>query len=283
MERRIWVYPTRRTWLVTLSLTTLVLAVGPARAPAQAEADLRVFTGTWREAPSKSRAAISKEFTYTFTQDSDGFVTIMRGVVQLRDRVRLDGRDYPTLEIQGRTTSWTQVSDTVYETTIKNGGVLTARGRWTLSGDGKRLSQETTRAEPEAATNVIEYVRTSGVGNSLIGVWEPVSSRTSVPDSFLVTLSDVMTLNVFFPRSGVSYAMQPDGKEYEARSDALPNMTAVVTALASRTLQRTTFRDRTPMLETVWVLSLDGRVLTLTSRTPGSSAEPSVFVYEKQE
>ena len=77
--------------------------------------------------------------------------------------------------------------------------------------------------------------------------------------------------------------MRPDGQEYDARSDAFPDMKAVVTGLGLRALSRTTFRGRSPMLEAVWTLSSDGRTLTVTSRTPGASAEPSVFVYERQE
>ncbi len=129
---------------------------------------------------------------------------------------------------------------------------------------------------------IIEYIRTSGSGNSLIGRWQPVSSTSSVAESFVVTLSDATTLSVSF-RTGVSYTMRPDGQEYDARSDAFPDMKAVVTGLGSRALQRTTFRDRRPMLEAAWTLSSDGRTLTVTSRTVGSSDEPSVFVYERQE
>jgi hypothetical protein len=160
--------------------------------------------------------------------------------------------------------------------------VLVARGKWTLSADGRRLTQETTRTQPQADTNIIEYIRTSGSGNSLIGGWEPVSSTSSVAESFVVTLSDATTLSVSF-RTGVSYTMRPDGQEYDARSDAFLDMKAVVTGLGPRALQRTTFRGRTPMLEAVWTLSSDGRTLTVTSRTVGSSDEPSVFVYERQE
>jgi hypothetical protein len=248
----------------------------------QPTVDLSAFVGTWMQNPALSRGTISKELTYTFDQEADGFITIVRGRIQLRDRIRFDGNDYPTPDVVGRTTSWTRVGDTVYQTTIKNGGVLTATGRWTLSGDGRRLTQETTRTEPQATTNTIEYIRTAGSGNSLIGAWEPVSSRSSMPESFVVTLSDVTSLFVSF-RSGVSYTMRPDGQEYEARSDAFPDMKAVVKGLGSGSLQRTTFRGRSPMLEAVWTLSSDRQKLIVTSRAPGSSAEPAVFVYEKQD
>jgi len=272
-----------RRWLGILSLAVVVSAVNPpAKAAQQSGVDLKAFVGSWTQNPAKSRGNISKNLTYTFTQEPDGFITIVRGLVQLRDRVRFDGNDYPTPDVAGRTTAWTRVSDTTYETTIKNRGVLGARGKWTVSADGRRLTQETTRTQPQADTNIIEYIRTSGSGNSLIGRWEPVSSTSSVAESFVVTLTDATTLSVSF-RTGVRYTMRPDGQEYDARSDGFPDMHAVVIGLGSRALQRTTFRARRPMIEAVWTLSTDGRSLTMTSRTVGSSDEPSVFTYDRQE
>lgn len=270
-------------WLGTLSLAVVLGTVSPpARAAQQSSVDLKAFVGSWTQNPARSHGTISKDLTYTFSQEADGFIVIVRGRVQLRDRVRFDGKDYPTPDIPGRTTSWTRVSDTIHETTIKNGGVLGARGKWTLSADGRHLTQETTRTQPPFDTNIIEYIRTSGSGNSLIGAWEPVSSTSSVPESFVVTLSDATALSVSF-RTGVNYTMRPDGQEYDARSGAFPDMKAVVTGLGSRALHRTTFRGRRPMTEAVWTLSPDGRTLTVTSRTVGSSDEPSVFVYERPE
>ena len=265
----------------TLSLAVVLGTIPPAGAGHQAAVDLKAFVGSWTQNPARSRGSISKDLTYTFSQEADGFITIVRGRVQLRDRVRFDGNEYPTPDIPGRTTSWTQVSNTVYETTIRNASGLVARGKWTISADGRHLTQETTRILPQPDTNVTEYIRTYGSGASLIGVWEPVSSTSSVPESFVVTLADVTTLSVSF-RSGVKYLMRPDGQEYDARSGEFPGMKAVVTGLGARALQRTTFRGRSPMLEAVWTVSSDGRTLTVTSRTVGSSDEPRVFVYERQ-
>src|SRR6187431_2134770 len=141
---------TIRRWLGTLSLAVVLgTANPPAKAAQQSGVDLKAFVGSWTQNPARSRGTISKDLTYTFSQEADGFITIVRGRVQLRDRVRFDGSDYPTPDIPGRTTSWTQVSNTTYETTIKNGAGLVARGKWTLSADGRHLTQETTRTQPQ--------------------------------------------------------------------------------------------------------------------------------------
>jgi hypothetical protein len=139
---------------------------------------------------------------------------IVRGGVQLRDRVRLDGKDYSTPEVPGRTVSWTKVGDSVYETTIKRDGSLVAKGRWTLSEGVKRLTQETipARVDDQNVTNFTEYVRTFGDGNSLLGEWKPVSSRSGEADLFVVTQIDAGVLKVFYPRNQGSFTIRPDGK-----------------------------------------------------------------------
>lgn len=265
--------------------TVLLLAVGTVPAATrQAGVELGAFIGTWKENTAKSRAFVSRALTYTFSQASDGFVVIVRGGVQLRDRVRLDGKDYPTPDIPGRTVSWTKVGDAVYETTIKRDGALVAKGRWILSEGGRRLTQETTptRVDAQNLTNVTDYVRTAGEGNSLLGEWKPVSSRAAEPDLFVVTPIDEGALKVFYPRNQGSYTIRPDGKEdTETGPNALSDMTTSAVALGPRTLRRTTLRGHTPMLEAVMTVSPDGKTLTVTTRKPGSPDEPSVFVYEK--
>ena len=268
------------------SVTTgLVLAMGVQAAGQSSKVDLSAFIGTWKEDQPKSRPFISSALTYTFSQEPDEFVTIERGGVQLRDRVRFDGKDYQTPGVAGRTISWTKVADTAYETRIKREGALIGTGRWFLAQDGKRLTQETTpvRADGQTDTNVIEYVRVSGEGNSLVGVWKPLSTRSAVPDLFVVTPVEDNALKVFYPKNRSSYTIRPDGKEYTpAGQNTLLDMTTSAEALGPRTVRRTTLRAHMPIFEAVMAVSSDGTTLTITIRTPGSPDQPSVFVYEKQ-
>jgi hypothetical protein len=267
----------------TLRAAAVVLLVCATKA---ADTDLPAFAGTWKENQSKSRAFISSALTYTFSAEPDGYVTIVRGRVQLRDRVRMDGKDYPTPGVEGRTVSWMKVSETMYESIIKRGGALVGTARWVLSDSGKHLTQETTpvRANGDNDVNVIEYVRMSGDGNSLIGEWKPVSTRSAVPDLFTVTLMGE-ELNVFYPKYGTTvYTMRLDGRKYPfSGPNALPGMTSAAEARELRTLRRMTFQGEQPALETVMSVSADGRTMTVTTRTPGGSDEPSVYVYEKQQ
>ena len=253
---------------------------------APAVTDLRVFVGTWKENQSKSRSFISSTLTYTFTADPDGFINIVRGGVQLRERVRMDGQDYPTPGFKGRTASWVKVNDLLYESTIKRDGTLIAAGKWMLSDAGRQLTQETTpvRANGEKDISIIQYERISGHGDTLLGKWKPVSARSAVPDLFRITLRDD-ELSVFYPKYGATlYTMRLDGKRYPlAAPNTLPGMTTVAQALATRSLRRTTFRADSPTLEIVMTVSADGNTMTVTTHAPNSSDEPSVFVYEKQE
>jgi len=271
---------------ICLWVLTIVVAGSTAAATnAQSGVDLDAFLGTWKEDTAKTQKSIPTTFTYTFSQDADGFVTIVRANTPVRDRVRFDGKDYETPGIPGRTVSWTKVGDTVYETAIKRDGALLANGRWTVSDGGQRLTQETTpiRQDGQSGTDVIEYVRVSGKGDSLLGLWKPVSSRTALADLFVVTRVDDAALKVLYPRNQSSFVIRPDGKPYApSGANVLPDMTTATDAIGPRAVRRTSFRGQTPTLETVMTVSADGTILTVTTRTPGSSGEPAVFIYEKQ-
>jgi hypothetical protein len=257
-----------------------------AQENARSETDLRVFVGSWKEDQSKSRPSISGSATYTFTAESDGSITIARGGLPFRDRVRMDGKDYSTPGIVGRTVSWTQASTTVFESTIKRDGTLLGTARWMLSEAGKHLTEETTpiRANGDNDVNIIEYVRSSGEGNTLLGVWTPISTRSAVADAFVVTLIGD-ELSVFYPKYGTTvYTMRLDGKRYSPTGPrALPDSTAAAESVGPRSLRRTTYQADKPMLETVMTVSPDGKTMTVTTHVPGTSEAPSLFIYQKQE
>jgi hypothetical protein len=158
----------------SLLTAVVIVMIGTTRA---ADTDLRAFVGTWKQNQAKSRHAVSGALTYTFTAESDGFVSVVRANTPVHDRVRFDGRDYPASVAPNQTVSWSRVSDTAFESTIKRDGVLLASTRWILSEDRKRLTQETTpvRANGDSDVNVMEYVRSSGEPNTILGVWTPVS------------------------------------------------------------------------------------------------------------
>jgi hypothetical protein len=142
---------------IPVMITALLMWAMVDSSAQQGGLELEAFVGTWR-ASTTSRELTSSSATYTFQPDVDGYVLIERGGVQLRDRVRFDGQDYPTPGIAGRTVSWIKVSDTVYETTTKRDGALVAKNRWVISEGGKRLTQETTpvRIDDKNVTNVTD-------------------------------------------------------------------------------------------------------------------------------
>ena len=256
-------------------------------APRAADTEVRAFVGTWRENPAKSRHTSQLTLTYTFTAEPDGFVSIVRANTPLRDRARIDGKDYPTPGVPGRAISWRQVSDTVFESAIKRDGALIVSARWTLSDGGGHLTQETipVRANGDNDINIIEYVRTAGDGNTLLGEWKPISSRSAVPDLFVITLVDD-ELQVFYPKYGfIVYTMRLDGRKYPLTApNAAAGTSSVAEGLGPRTLRRTTFQNEEPTLEHAMSVSADGETMTITIRNPSSSGldEPSIVVYERQ-
>ena len=267
------------------TFTTIISVLLMLAAGTQSATDLGAFVGTWRENQSKSRPFTSSVFTYTFTSDADGFVLVERGGVPLRDRVRFDGVDYPTPSIPGRTASWTKVTETLYESTIKRNGTLLATGRWTLSEGGAHLTQETRpiRANGQNDISIMEYARISGDPASLLGVWKPISSRSAVPDLFTMTLSD-SELRAFYPKyGGVVYTVRLDGKPYALSGpNAFPDATTAAQAVSLRSFRRTTFQGGKPTLEIVMTVASDGETMTVTTHVPGTVDPPSVYIYERR-
>jgi hypothetical protein len=273
------------SWLPKAVVAVVALVGVTGSAARAAETNLQAFVGTWKENQAKSHHVMSGALTYTFTEEPDGLVSIVRANTPLHDRAGFDGMDYPQPSMPGRSVSWTKVSDTQYDSTIKTNGVLLASARWTLLDGGTRLTQETipVRANGDRDVGTIEYVRISGAGNTLFGVWKPVSSRYTVPDLFTITLVGD-ELHVFYPKYGyVVYTMRVDGKRY---APTAPNTVAgagtMAESVAVRTVRRITYQGEKATLEIILDVSADANTMTVTTRTPGSSDEPSVTVYERQ-
>ena len=273
-----------RVWRSLAAVLLSAVLVAPV-AGRQPRLDLQSFVGTWTEDVTQRRA-VTSGLTYTFSHEADGFITIVRAGVDLRDRVRFDGNDYETAGVPGRTVSWIKVSDTTYETAVKRDGAFVAKGRWILSEDGKRLRQETSprRVDGKTVTNVSEYVRISGEGNSLIGEWKPIASHSPEADQFELSLTDETALTMRYPRNQTTITIRPDGQEYTTTGpNSLPGMTTSAEAIDARSFRRTTLREHKPLFETVMTLSSDGKRLTVTSRPIGNTDMPTVFVYNRQD
>ena len=102
-------------------------------------------------------------------------------------------------------------------------------------------------------------------------VWNPVSTRYTVPDLFTITLVDD-ELRAFYPKYGyVVYTMRLDGKWYPLTA---PNAAAgsgnMAEGVGLRTLRRITYQGQKATLEAVMDLSADGKAMTIMTRTPGS-------------
>jgi len=80
--------------LAAIAAVLLFGSVTIRSATQQTQLDLAAFVGVWKEDVAKRQSGRSSGLPYTFTQEGDGFVTIVRVGIELRDRVRFDGKDY---------------------------------------------------------------------------------------------------------------------------------------------------------------------------------------------
>lgn len=128
------------------------------------------------------------------------------------------------------------------------------------------------------------YERTDGSGATLIGSWKPISSRHTVPSRLAISQPQAGELQVRNPVDQDVYSVRLDGKEYSYTGPRiLPGITITVQAADKQSLQATYFRNHQPIAKSTMSLSADGRTLTISSKSPDSTDEPSsVTVYTKQ-
>ena len=113
----------------------------------------------------------------------------------------------------------------------------------------------------------------------------PVSAtRSAEPDQFTLVPLDETTLRMSFSSSPNAFTIRLDGREYPITGlNSLPGMVSSTEAIDSRSVRRTTLRDRQPLLQTVMTVSPDGTRMTLTSHTVGSTDAPTVSVYTRKD
>jgi hypothetical protein len=153
----------------------------------------------------------------------------------------------------------------------KKDGQLQLRATWTLSKDGRTLTDRF-----RGATLSMDYVyRRSGTGTGFAGDWHSIKEKMNTPLSMQVTafqgdglsfITPSLTRNVKF--DGKDYPGVPAGASASARQ--MDARTLVITDKAAGTVSDT--REVR--------LSPDRKTLTVTVHIPGR-AEPNVLVFDR--
>ena len=175
-----------------------------------------------------------------------------------------------------------KVSDTTYDFTNKQNGMVLSTDQEVISTDGKTMTDTTkgTRPDGTAYTTVDTYERVSGT-SGLIGEWKHVNAQSTAAGIFTISISGT-TLTQRGPAYKWSVTAKLDGSDAPVTGPTQPaGLTTSFKPLGSRQIYSVTKLGGKVIGEDTMTLSADGTTITDVSSSPGQSAKQT-YVYLKQ-
>jgi hypothetical protein len=191
-----------------------------------------------------------------------------------------DGTYQPGLD--GTTLSVTVEGPVNWKVVRKKGGHTLVTGIWTLSQDGKTLSDHFTANRPDGSTFRVDYVyKRTTPGSGFAGTWVSTSEPHSVFE-IEIRPYEGDGLSFIHPAEHATQNIRFDGKDYPAVGpDVRPGFASSGRRVNERTLEMTD-RIKGKVMDTRQIeLSPDLKTLTQTVHPVGQS-EPNVLVFERQ-
>ncbi|HLY43240.1 MAG TPA: hypothetical protein VKR52_18660 [Terracidiphilus sp.] len=234
------------------------------------------FVGKWKLNPSRSKltdemkVAAAGENKYRFDFGSGNTETIV-----------VDGTDQPG--IFGTTLAVSAEGADKWKVVRKKDGRVQVTGIWTLSSDGKTLTDEFTAPRADGSVTSLHYIyERNGDGSGFAGTWD--STTEQVNSTFEIEIAPFGDdgLSFITPAQKMTQNLKFDGKDYPATGPNLPDGFGVSgRRIDSRSLDlRSSIQGKVLYTQHVEV-SPDQRTLTMTTHAP-SRAKPNVMVFERE-
>jgi len=181
-------------------------------------------------------------------------------------KFKMDGNEYP--DGMGGTVAWKAVDANTWESVGKANGKVTETDRFTLSPDGKTLTDAAKQMKPDGGSidSTAVYAR-EGAGKSLAGKWRTrkVSGGADVVE-FAASGSNGLT---FKDETGMSCEAKLDGKDYPCSGPMMPPGFTVAMTNAPRALDIVVKKDGKPFFQGSYTVSADGKTMTETGAAGG--------------
>jgi hypothetical protein len=197
------------------------------------------------------------------------------------ETIRADGTDQPG--ISGTTLAVSSDAPARWTIVRKMGGHTVVTARWTLSDDGKTLTDDFTQFGSDGSPIVLRYVYDkSGSGDGIAGTWSTDSGRMTSDYFIEVKPWGANGLSFVNALAGQTKNVKFDGKQYpEEGPNVNPGAMASIRRLGDRAVEITEkVGDKIVNTQQI-TLSPDLKTLTSTSRPPGGG-EPRVFIFDRQ-
>jgi hypothetical protein len=259
-----------------LSRTLKLLLVASAIAGAAWAAN-DPFVGKWQVNPSKSK--LTDEMKVEAAGANKYVITFQPGAV---DTIVVDGTDQPA--ISGTTLSITPKGPNNWTVVRKKDGRTLLSADWTLSADGKTLTDEFTGYGSDGAKTTTHYVyaRTAG-GAGFAGTWDSDNAKPDASMEVRIQSFEGDGLSIDGPEGQITRSLKFDGKDYPSTgADAPAGLVASGRRVNERSLE---FVDKYKgrILQTQWVeISADLKTLTLSITLAGENKARNTYAFDRE-
>lgn len=235
------------------------------------------FVGKWKVNTSKSK--LTDEMKVEAAGANKYTITFQPGAV---DTIVTDGTDQPA--VGGTTLSIAVKGPNNWTAVRKKDGRTLLSADWTLSADGKTLTDEFTGYQSDGSKMSVHYVYARTAGSSgFAGTWDSDDAR---PDSSLevrIQPFEADGLSIDGPEGQITRRLKFDGKDYPSTgADAPAELMASGRRVNERSLE---FEDKYKgrILQTQQIeISADLKTLKLSITLAGENKARNVYVFERE-
>lgn len=252
----------------TLMLLAVCLVVGSLWA------EDSPFVGNWKLNASRSKLTDEMKvtslggnrFSFDFSGDTES--------------IAVDGTDQPGT--MGTTLAVSEEGPDQWKVVRKKDGKVIVTGIWTLSTDGKKLSDHFTAMRPNGGTTSLDYVyERKGDGQRFAGDWVSTTEQVNSVFEIQVRPFEGDGLSFITPGGGGTQNVKFDGKDIANVGAVVDGLTSTGKRMNERTVEVTTKRNGEVANTNEITVSEDGKTLTMTEHAAGGK-DPDVLVFDRQ-
>ena len=235
------------------------------------------FVGKWKVNAGKSK--LTDEMKVEAAGVNKYVITFQPGAV---DTIVADGSDQPA--VSGTTLSITPKGPNNWTVVRKKNGRMLLTADWTLSADGKTLTDEFTGFQSDGSKSTVHFVYQRTAGSSgFAGTWNSESAQPDLAMALRIQSYETDGLSIYGPEGQITRSLKFDGNDYpDTGADAPPGLTSSGHRANERSLEMTRkFKDKT--LDTWQIeLSADLKTLTLSIVLAGENKPRNILVFDRE-
>jgi hypothetical protein len=235
------------------------------------------FVGKWKVNPGKSK--LTDEMKVEAAGANKYAITFAPGAV---DTIVADGSDQPALS--GSTLSITVKGPNNWTVVRKKDGRTLLTADWTLSADGKTLTDEFTGYRPDGSKMSVHYVYLRTAGSSgFAGTWDTESEQVDSVIKLQIQPYEGDGLSISNSEVQITHSLKFDGNDYpDLGPDAPPGLTSSGRRVNERSLE-ITHKFKGKITDTQQIeLSTDLKALTLSIILAGENKPRNILVFDRE-